>query len=427
MVNSGNKNNTSFYELSVQSVTGSGCNGMPITCGQILTNSTIDITEMDTYNYVGTAGETISLAFWWSNGGGYGQASIYDPTGQFLTDVTGDNSGGSTTLKLPSTGTYTIMVNSGNYDNTSLYELSVQSVIGGGCGGFTIPCGDTISGQISQKVQMNAYELVATNGEHMLLSDSGFSEMIVNVYDPTGNNVVSIGASTSATYTFTDTGIYTVVVQADDCVSTGSYGLTEAVLPVCAALPTVSVTPANQVVASGTAAMLTAAASGPTPLEYQWRFGNAPIADATNNTYNIGQVQTNNSGAYVVVVSNPGGSVTSTPPTLLAVLTWTNPPAIVYGMALSSNQLNATATIPGAFAYSPPAGTVLDAGTNVLSVVFSPSNTTLYSSVTDTVSLVVSPVLLTITANNESKAYAAPLPPLTSATAVLSTATPRSV
>jgi hypothetical protein len=76
-----------------------------IACGQIVSHTTTTDSEVDQYTYAGTAGETISLAFWWSNGSGYGQASIYDPTGQFLTDVTGDNSGGSTTLKLPSTGT----------------------------------------------------------------------------------------------------------------------------------------------------------------------------------------------------------------------------------------------------------------------------------------------------------------------------------
>jgi hypothetical protein len=40
-------------------------------------------------------------------------------------------------------------------------------------------------------------------------------------------------------------------------------------------------------------------------------------------------------------------------------LTWTNPASIVYGTPLSSDQLNATASVPGTFTYSPPAGTVL--------------------------------------------------------------------
>jgi autotransporter-associated beta strand protein len=71
------------------------------------------------------------------------------------------------------------------------------------------------------------------------------------------------------------------------------------------------------------------------------------------------------------------------------VVTWPTPDPITYGTALSSNQLDASANVPGTFIYNPPAGTVLPAGTNTLSAVFDPSNTIAYTSITDTVSLVV--------------------------------------
>ena len=51
--------------------------------------------------------------------------------------------------------------------------------------------------------------------------------------------------------------------------------------------------------------------------------------------------------------------------------------------------MNATANVPGSFAYNPTNGTVLNAGTNTLSVIFTPTDTVDYSSVTDSVSLVV--------------------------------------
>jgi hypothetical protein len=60
-------------------------------------------------------------------------------------------------------------------------------------------------------------------------------------------------------------------------------------------------------------------------------------------------------------------------------LTWTNPASIVYGTPLSSDQLNATASVPGTFTYSPPAGTVLYAiNDQPLSVVFTPADTADY-------------------------------------------------
>jgi len=73
------------------------------------------------------------------------------------------------------------------------------------------------------------------------------------------------------------------------------------------------------------------------------------------------------------------------------IITWTNPAPIIYGTALTSNQLNATANVPGTFAYNPPNGTVLNVGANILTVIFTPTDTVDYSSVTGNVSLVVSP------------------------------------
>ncbi len=70
------------------------------------------------------------------------------------------------------------------------------------------------------------------------------------------------------------------------------------------------------------------------------------------------------------------------------VITWTNPAAITYGTALSATQLNATASVPGTFAYNPVTGTVLNAGNNQnLSVTFTPTDTTDYTTATKTVQI----------------------------------------
>jgi hypothetical protein len=75
-----------------------------------------------------------------------------------------------------------------------------------------------------------------------------------------------------------------------------------------------------------------------------------------------------------------------------SVVTWATPAPIAYGTALSAIQLDATVSgIPGAFVYSPPSGTVLAAGTNALSVKFTPTETEDYTTVTGTTTLVVNP------------------------------------
>jgi hypothetical protein len=103
----------------------------------------------------------------------------------------------------------------------------------------------------------------------------------------------------------------------------------------------------------------------------------------------ISNVSVGNAGSYDVVVSNIYGSVTSAVAALTIgstpVITWAQPGPIIYGTALSTNQLNATASLPGNFAYSPTNGAVLNTGTNTLSVIFTPTDTVDYSSATDTV------------------------------------------
>ena len=71
------------------------------------------------------------------------------------------------------------------------------------------------------------------------------------------------------------------------------------------------------------------------------------------------------------------------------VTTWATPAPIAAGTALGAAQLDASANVPGSFKYSPAAGTVLAAGTQQLTAVFSPTDTTDYASATAHASLVV--------------------------------------
>ena len=60
-------------------------------------------------------------------------------------------------------------------------------------------------------------------------------------------------------------------------------------------------------------------------------------------------------------------------------ITWTGSTAsITYGTLLTSDQLNATASVPGTFVYTPEAGKILDAGKHILKVRFLPANPITY-------------------------------------------------
>jgi len=121
--------------------------------------------------------------------------------------------------------------------------------------------------------------------------------------------------------------------------------------------------------------------------------------DPLNVTANLSDTSTGQGGAWAPWTTiNRLNPYSCTPPgcPLTPTLTWPAPSPILQGTALSSAQLNATATstlisgwtvtgvgtsglpvsvsVPGTYSYNPPAGTVLSPGTHTLNVTFTPTN-----------------------------------------------------
>jgi hypothetical protein len=111
-----------------------------------------------------------------------------------------------------------------------------------------------------------------------------------------------------------------------------------------------------------------------------------------NQTLSV-QFNPSNTAAY----SSASASVLINVVKAVPVITWPTPAAVPAGTVLSSTQLNATASVPGTFVYSPAAGTVLSAGTYTLKVTFTPSDSTDYATATATVQLVVGTTATSIT------------------------------
>jgi len=84
------------------------------------------------------------------------------------------------------------------------------------------------------------------------------------------------------------------------------------------------------------------------------------------------------------------GTATKGTPTI----SWPTPAAINYGTALSASQLDATASVPGTFVYTPAAGSIPAIGTDTLSVTFTPEDTADYTSAIATVQLIVNPATI---------------------------------
>ena len=109
----------------------------------------------------------------------------------------------------------------------------------------------------------------------------------------------------------------------------------------------------------------------------------AGLFSAVFNLSSCGRTQV----AGFTPASGGGASTGKATPTI----TWSTPAAITNPAPLSAMQLDATASVPGTFAYTPTAGTVLAAGTQMLSVTFTPTDTVDYNTATASVSLMVNP------------------------------------
>ena len=142
-----------------------------------------------------------------------------------------------------------------------------------------------------------------------------------------------------------------------------------------------------------------------------WQDGrNAPVADEpTYDQHDIYGARVTDGG---MIESN--GLLISSVAFETPIVTWAHPVDITYGTPLSEAQLNATASVPGVFTYSPPLGTCLQAGSSqTLRVSFVPADLTRYTEASASVILNVLPAPLTIRADNKTKFHGQVNPPLT--------------
>jgi pectate lyase len=122
-----------------------------------------------------------------------------------------------------------------------------------------------------------------------------------------------------------DAGSYSVIVTN----SAGSATSMVATLTVSniTAAPSITTQPQDQTVIVGQTAVFSVGAAGTPPLSYQWYFNtNTLLADATNASLALNNVQTNDAGVYSVIVTNSLGVTNSVFATLTVTAASTNTP-----------------------------------------------------------------------------------------------------
>ncbi len=160
---------------------------------------------------------------------------------------------------------------------------------------------------------------------------------------------------------------------------------------------------------------LTASSSSGLPVLFDVVAGPANLTG--NNTLTL-----SGAGSVTVKATQPGnaGWLSATPvernfavakatPSVI----WADPAPITYGVGLSDIQLNASANVPGAFAYVPSAQAVLSAGSQKLSAVFTPKDADNYALANANATIVVKKAAVKISADPKTKPFNTPLPELT--------------
>ena len=124
-------------------------------------------------------------------------------------------------------------------------------------------------------------------------------------------NGTEISGATGASYSISNaqpsnSGGYYVVVKN----SGGSMVSPVAVITVKEQPPVITASPSGQTVNAGSSFTLMVAATG-SGLTYQWYLNGDSISGATGTSYTVSNAQSSDSGGYLVVVTNTGGSTTS--------------------------------------------------------------------------------------------------------------------
>jgi hypothetical protein len=257
-----------------------------------------------------------------------------------------------------------------------------------------------------------------------------FSASASGDFTVAGNNcsgtVAPLGhCSISITFTPSQLGTRSGTLTVTDSASNSPQLATLTGNGTVSSLSSITVTPANTTIAVGATQQYNATGAFPGSInlnlttQVTWSSSSTTVATVSNTAGSQGLATGKAAGSATIRASinvNENTKWGSTSLTVTSgglmtpIINWPVPAPIPYGTALSSIQLDATASaggisVPGTFAYTPGAGTILAAGTQRLSVLFTPTDTTHYTTATASISLTVNKAAATVSLSNLIQTY----------------------
>jgi hypothetical protein len=212
---------TGTYDLNmvVVSDTPSRCGG-PLTCGQTLAGNVAAVGESDTYRFVATANDTVSITAQETGGGLSACWELYDPSGLSLGTGCGQ---GERTLAVD--GGYTIRVYDVADAKTGSYDLNLVFVSDtlSACA-TPLSCGQTLAGSINVVGQSSTFQFVVEAGETVSITAKATGGGMLacwDLYDPRGSGVGRTCGQDARTLAIG--GRYTIRVHDNGELKTGTY------------------------------------------------------------------------------------------------------------------------------------------------------------------------------------------------------------
>jgi hypothetical protein len=252
--------NTGNYNVYLQR-TNNPAGASMILLGQTQTGSVASSALDNSYVFAGSANDMFDFTM--QTSGLSPRIRLYNPDGTVLVDTAnrfanGACAGGSVweadTVKLPVTGTYTLLVGDCSDTNTGSYVIYGQRTNSPFGPSPMVWGGSTLSGAITSATQNNTYTFggTANNSIDMTMTaTSGSLSPRIRLYNPDGTLVADVGhrfangaCAGGATIslnsvTLAQTGIYTVMVADCSDTNTGNYNLSGQCFGTCPAMPAI--------------------------------------------------------------------------------------------------------------------------------------------------------------------------------------------
>ena len=226
------------YAISATKLNGGGCGGPALSCGSTLDGQVAAPLNLYAFNLQANAGDIylLRLARASTSGTFAAAAEVYDANGKQLGTLSPNSATqyalATTTVSIPNTGNYLVLVEGPADGSTGRFSLSAAR-LNRPCASLALGCSSIVDGGINGLLRTNIYSLAASANDAFLLrllhtDQNPLFRPRVDVYDGQGNSVNFLNTSDLGRLNFIapSDGTYTLLLtDSFDYSQSGTYSM----------------------------------------------------------------------------------------------------------------------------------------------------------------------------------------------------------